>query len=175
MKLLIFFTFASAALGCDLVIRNGDGLEMLSETILQSEGTTRKICFDGINVVENVEIPVSRNVAYTSLNHENPAVIQASTPLNKWYRCNDGVRCPTNEWNEVFVHYVSDIVNLTRDFIPPRQLFVNGTRVSRVTRTGDEMRWISTHTGYATISGSNASSSLVENQVELRWPRSIQN
>ena len=167
---LILIITVNAVLGCDLVIRNGEGLDMLSETILRADGGST-ICFDGINVLNDVTIPVSENVVYTSVNSERPAVIQASAPLNKWYRCNDGVHCPTNEWNEVFVHYVSDIVNLTQEFTPPRQLFVNGTRVSRVTRTGGEMGWISTSTGYATISGANATTSYVENQLELRWPR----
>eukprot|EP00938_MAST-03A_sp_MAST-3A-sp1_P001588 g1588.t1 len=172
--IFLILLIVNAVLGCDLVIRNGEGLDMLSETILRADGGST-ICFDGINVLNDVTIPVSENVVYTSVNSERPAVIQASAPLNKWYRCNDGVHCPTNEWNEVFVHYVSDIVNLTQEFIPPRQLFVNGTRVSRVTRTGGEMGWISTSTGYATVSGANATTSYVENQLELRWPRSIQN
>jgi hypothetical protein len=176
MKILLALTLLviSSVYSCDLVIRNGEGLNRLSDVIEDSK-TQKKICFDGVNRVESFEIPTSAgNVVFTSLNPGKPAVITASASLNKWYRCNDGLHCPTNEWNEVWVHYVSDIENLTDSYLPPRQLFVNGTRVSRVTRTGDTMGWIPTSNGYAKISG-NASNDLVENQLELRWPRSVQN
>ena len=119
--------------------------------------------------------PLNGNIVWrsTEINKKPPAIITGGSPLNKWYRCNQDARCPGLEWNDVFVHYTSDIANLSTTELPVRNLWINGSRATRVSVDGNTLGWNVTATGYSTPS--TVPSSFVTNQVELLWPRTIRN
>ena len=110
----------------------------------------------------------------TTETHSVTTTISGGSPLLHWYRCNDGVHCPGNDWNDVYVHYTSDIDNITKSFLPVRNLWVNGGRAARVSSDGDILGWNVTATGYSTPYNA-VPTSFVTNQVELVWPRIIKN
>ena len=102
-----------------------------------------------------------------------PPVLSGGSPLNKWYRCNDGVHCPSEDWNDVYVHYTSDVANLSSSFLPVRNLWVDGSRIARSYVDGDTLGWSVNERGFSTPG--KVSSSFVDNKVELLWPRTIRN
>ena len=107
------------------------------------------------------------------LTSTTPPILSAGAPLQHWYRCNDGVHCPGLEWNDVFVHLVSDIANLTAPFLPVRQLWVNGTRAARSSMDGSTLNWKVSATGYT--APAPVPTDYITSQVELLWPRTIKN
>lgn len=104
-------------------------------------------------------------------------ILSAGAQVNKWYRCNDGEHCPGLEWQGTFVAYNTDIKNITSSFLPVRNLWINGSRASRVSIDGNTLGWTVSPTGFVAQEpfSSEEATSFVENQVELVWPRVIKN
>ena len=118
-------------------------------------------------------IPGKRVIWRTVDRDGNRAVVQAATPVERWYRCDDGVRCPWTNWHGVYVAYVSDIKNISTDYLPIRTMWMNGTRVGRVTTDVDQLNWTNTQTGY--VASSPLPPGFASSRVELLWPKSIRN
>lgn len=139
------------------------------------------VCFrgDGLVLRNKIEldsrhnIPGKRVVWRGVTNGDGPFVVDDLVPLQKWYRCNDGTHCPSEDWNEVWVHYVSDIPNITDAMLPVRNMWVNGTRATRISTLGDDLGWTVTATGFT--ASTTVTPTYVSNEVELLWPRSIFN
>jgi hypothetical protein len=94
--------------------------------------------------------PDGIKVQWRSEDFENPAVISGGVALTKWVRCNDGVHCPWENWNDVWVSFVSDAkagVALPKQALPVRQLWVNGDRATRIYTDTSMMGLKATPTG----------------------------
>jgi hypothetical protein len=146
--------------GNDVVVCLGPGTHLLHEKPLT---LTEAHSPDGIKV------------QWRSEDFENPAVISGGVALTKWVRCNDGVHCPWESWNDVWVSFVSDAkagVALPKQALPVRQLWVNGDRATRIYTDTSMMGLKATPTGFTAASTDHWS---VENLLEMRWPTSIKN
>eukprot|EP00939_MAST-03C_sp_MAST-3C-sp1_P001145 g1145.t1 len=168
--------------GCHLFV---DGNIEDTLTILETidgasfEGDAFHVCLSGENTFgEEITLDKRHNipgkrVVWRSAKEMDPSVVQDLVPLTSWFRCNDGVHCPSLDWNDVWVHYVSDVANLTADMVPIRNMWTNVSRMTRVSDLGDELGWKVIESGFSATE--NVSTSFVSDEVELLWPRVVRN
>ena len=121
--------------------------------------------------------PHGGRVVWRAASPSLPATISAGAPLTNWWRCYDGTHCNWPEWNGVWAHSTA-VPNASAGSVPFRQLWVGGRRAARVVDDASELKLTPTAGGYL-VGASNGSlapsTSWVDDEVELRWPRQIRN